>query len=54
VNIEVGFPADLVTHDAMVAFIFAVDQLVTQFEILHENDGSRVIHNVLQTLFAIA
>jgi len=35
-------------------FVFAVNQKVTRFEILDENDGSRVVDNCLQPLFARA
>ena len=52
-NIEVGFTADLVARNKMAPFIFAVNQYITEFEILHENDGCGVVHDVLQSLFAI-
>ena len=52
-NIEVGFTADLVARNKMAPFIFAINQYITEFEILHENDGCGVVHDVLQSLFAI-
>src|SRR5271165_7109325 len=52
-NIEVGLTPDLVARNKMAPFIFAVNQYITEFEILYENDGCSVVHDVLQSLFAI-
>jgi len=48
----VGFAADLVALNLMQAFKFAVDQNVTEFEILDENDRGAVVDYILQPLFA--
>ena len=53
-NVKVGFPADLVALYLMTPFIFAIHQNVAQVEILNEDDGSSVIQNILQPLFAYA
>src|SRR5258708_37066852 len=53
-NIKVGFPADLVAPHLMAPFIFTIHQNVAQVEILNEDDGSSVIQNILQPLFACA
>jgi len=53
-NVKVRFPADLVAPHLMAAFIFAIHQNVAEIEILNENDGRRVIQNILQPLVASA
>jgi hypothetical protein len=50
-NVKVGFPANLVTPHLVAAFVFAVHENVPKFEVLHENDGSRIIQNILPPLF---
>jgi hypothetical protein len=51
-NIEVGFTADLVPPNLMQALKLAVDQEVTQFEILDENDRRGAVDDILQPLLA--
>jgi hypothetical protein len=53
-NVIVGLPANLITLNLKSAFIFAVNQNVAKFEILHGYDGSAVIQNILQSLFTRA
>src|SRR5215831_16924574 len=53
-NVIVGLPANLITLNLKSAFIFAVNQNVAKFEILHGHDGSAVIQNILQSLFTRA
>jgi hypothetical protein len=51
-NVKVGFPANLVTLHLVAAFVFAVHENVAKFEVLDENDGCRVVQNILPSLFA--
>src|SRR5262249_19781779 len=42
--IEVGFTANLIALNMMAPFVFPVYQQITEFEILHKNDGRGVVH----------
>jgi hypothetical protein len=53
-NVIVGLPANLITLNLKSAFIFAVNQNVAKFEILHGYDSRAVIQNILQSLFTRA
>lgn len=52
INVKVGLAADLVTLNTKSTLVLVVNQYVSKFEILDEDDGRGVIQNILQAPFA--